>query len=75
MFVAALAILAQRARSWLRIPEVNGWAERSIEAIRRRCFSTSFVQPTTATERDIRYLADGGFGVVGYVFNNIGITL
>ena len=39
VFVAALGILAERARSSLRISELNGWAERSVEAIRQRLFS------------------------------------
>ena len=34
-----LGILAERARSWLRISELNGWAERLVEAIRQRLFS------------------------------------
>ena len=39
VFIAALGILAERARSWLRISELNGSAERSVEAIRQRLFS------------------------------------
>ena len=39
VFVAALGILAERARSWLRISELSGRAERSVEAIRQRLFS------------------------------------
>src|SRR6185295_9472409 len=39
VFVAALRILAERARSWLRISEQSGRAERSVEAIRLRLFS------------------------------------
>ena len=39
VFVAALGILAERARSWLRISELSGRAERSVEAIRLSLFS------------------------------------
>ena len=39
VFIAALGILAERARSWLRISELNGSAERSVEVIRQRLFS------------------------------------
>ena len=40
VFVAALGILAEAcAKTSLRISELNGWAERSVEAIRLRLFS------------------------------------
>jgi len=39
IFVAALGILAERARARLRISELIGSAERLVEAIRRRLFS------------------------------------
>jgi PrtD family type I secretion system ABC transporter len=39
VFIAALRILAERARSRLRISALNKWAERMVEAIRQRLFS------------------------------------
>jgi len=39
VFKAAVGLLAERARSLSRISELNGRAERSVDAIRRRVFS------------------------------------
>lgn len=39
VFIAAVGILAERARALSRISELIGWGERSVETIRRRLFS------------------------------------
>jgi len=39
VFIAAVGILAERARASSRLSELTGWTERTVENIRRRLFS------------------------------------